>query len=101
MYAIRSYYAENIEVAGNHYWFFYIFDQLMKFLELVLTMAEFKREVYKENAKIFQLQLNYQPLDTFIKVMKPVGDNLLAGQYGITLLVHHRHFLRQGIAGIL
>ena len=92
---------EHIEVAGNHHWFFYIFDHLMKFIELVMTMAKFQREVHKEDVKIFQLQLDYQTFNAFTEVMKAVGDNLLAGQYGITLLVDHRHLLRQGIAGIL
>ena len=92
---------EHIEVPGNHHRFVHIFDHLMKFMELVVTMAEFQREVHKEDVKIFQLQLDYQTFNAFTEVMKPVGDNLLAGQYGIPLLVDHRHLLRQGIAGIL
>ena len=92
---------ENIEVAGNYYRFFYIFDHSMKFLELVMTVAEFQREVYQEDVKVFQLQLDHQTFNTFTEVMKSVGDDLLTGQYGIALLVDHRHLLRQGVAGIL
>ena len=92
---------EHIEVAGNHHRSFYISDHLMKFMELVMTMAEFQREVYKKDVKILQLQLDYQTFNAFTEVMKPVGDNLLAGQYSITLLVDHRHLLCQGTAGIL
>jgi hypothetical protein len=63
---------QNIEIAGNHYRFFYILDHLMKFLELVMTVAEFQREVYQENVKILQLQLDYQTFNACTEVMKPV-----------------------------
>ncbi len=72
----------------------------MKFLQLILTMAELKRQVYQKNVEFLQLQLYHQTLYPFTEVMKCMRFDLLIGQKGISLFVHQRNLLHHGIAGI-
>jgi len=70
-------------------------------VHLLLAMPVSKRQMHQEQAQPGHLQLDDEPLDTQIKVMKALDGIGLAGEEGVALLAHDRQILVDGAPRVL
>ena len=92
---------ERIEVACDDHGLARALHQLVQMAQLIVAMAEFQREVHEEDRHFLQLQLDDEPLDAGLEVVKALAFDARRGEKRIALLAHDRHQLIDGRRAVL
>ena len=79
---------EGVEVTGDDHRLGRLFHQFVQVAQLVLPMPVLDRQMHQEHADLFQFQLDDQPLDARVEVVKALAMHPRCGQEGIGLLAH-------------
>src|SRR5262245_41148421 len=73
----------------------------MQGAQLILPVPELQGQVYQEDAHIIELELDDEPLDTGIEVVKALAMHMRRRQEGICLLAHDGHEVVDGPCSVL
>ncbi len=64
-------------------------------LKLRMTMAKLQRQVHEEDRAILELELDDQPLDAFVEIVKSLAVHARCGEKSVALLAQNRQPLIQ------
>ncbi len=82
---------EGVEVAGDDHRLVRLDDEIVQVAQLVLALAILERQVHEEDADVIELELDDQPLDAGVEVVKAFALDARRRQERVALLAHDGH----------